>query len=123
MNFIIILVSLFVHIIFIYRRQWLFDKQPFNFITLTSLLLFGISYVLSRLDIGSPKFIPALRIPLLTVGVFYIMKIIFFQVYQRNPKDTFWSMDLALMRDGIFNFMFWLFGIMIPAFLIYYLNI
>ena len=123
MNFIIIVASLFIHIIFIYKRQWLFDKRIFISIALTSFLLFGVSYALSKLDIGNPKFIPALKIPFLAVVVFFIMNRIFFQVYQRNPEDTFWSMDLTLMRDGIFNLLFWFIGVMIPAFLIYYLHI
>lgn len=123
MNFIIIVVSLFVHIIFIFKRQWLFNKRTLITITLTSLLFFGVSYALSKLNIGNPKFIPALRIPFLALAIFFIMERIFFQAYKRKPEDSFWSIDSTLLRDGIFNFLFWFFGIMIPAFLIYYLKI
>lgn len=123
MDFILVLIALYVHGIFIFNREWLYDKKKFITIGAISLLLFLVSHLLSSLDIGNPKFIPSLRIPLLALAVFFIMKSIFFHFYDRNPEDTFWSMDMSLMKDGIFNFLFWFFGIMIPMFLIYHVHI
>lgn len=122
MNFVIIIVSLFINIVFIYNRELLFDKRFFSLMALVSLLLFSLSFGLSARAIGNPKFTPALKIPFFALVVFFITKTIFFHLYQRNPEDTFWSMDLSLMRDGVFNFCFWLFGIMIPAVLMYHLK-
>jgi hypothetical protein len=123
MNFVIIVISLFVQIIFIYKREWLFDKKIFIGVVIVSVLLFGASMALTAQGMGNPKFIPALKMPFLVVLIFFIMKTMFFRIYERNAEDTFWSMNLSLMRDGVFNFLFWFLGIMIPAFLIYYVKV
>src|SRR5688500_17213223 len=104
MDFIIIVISMFVHIIFIYKREWLFDKKIFMVIFGISTLTFVLGFILLNSKIGNPKFIPALKMPLLALAVFFIMKNIFFRIYKKNPEDTFWSMDISLMRDGVFNF-------------------
>jgi len=56
--------------------------------------------------------------PLFALIVFFLMKTLYGFFYEANPKETFWSMDLSLMRDGAFNFLFWFLGIMIPVMLI-----
>jgi hypothetical protein len=123
MNIVITILSLFMHLVFLYKREWLFDKKLFLYLTLISIVLFVVSFVLLKLDLGDPKFTPALKMPLFALGVFFILNKIFVVINQRNPQDTFWSMDLSLMRDGIFNFLFWFLGTMIPAFLIYFIHI
>ncbi len=45
---------------------------------------------------------------------------IFVSIYKREPKDTFWSMDLSLMKDGIFNFLYVISSLCIPLFLEHY---
>jgi hypothetical protein len=42
--------------------------------------------------------------------IFYAMKSIFFLTFAKNPEDTFDSMDLSLMKDGAFNFLFGFWG-------------
>ena len=74
-------------------------------------------------EIGNPKFIPALKTPLIAIIIFYIMKKIFFFLYNKHAEDTFWSMDLSMMKDGIFNGLFWFLATMVPVFLIVYMGI
>src|SRR5205809_3568498 len=123
MNFMLIVISLFVHIIFLYKREWLFDKKIFTVIATASLIFFSVSFILTTQSIGNPKFINALKIPLLASIIFFLMKTPFYRIYGKNAADTFWSMNISLMKDGVFNFLFWFLGIMIPAFLIYFVGI
>ena len=123
MNFIIVVISMLVHTVFLYKREWLFNKRIFMFIFSISTLFFLLGYFLVSAKIGNPKFTPALKMPLLALAAFFVMSNIFFKVYNKNPQDTFWSNDTSLMRDGIFNFLFWFFGTMIPMFLIYYVGL
>jgi hypothetical protein len=123
MNFMAIVISLFVHIIFLYKREWLFDKKIFILVVTASVIFFCVSLILTSQGIGNPKFIPALKIPFFASIIFFLMRTLFYRIYGKNAEDTLWSMNLSLMRDGVFNFLFWFLGIMIPAFLIYFVHI
>jgi hypothetical protein len=123
MNFILIIISLFVHIIFLYKRERLFDKKIFIVVLTASVIFFCVSFILTSQGIGNPKFIPALKFPFFASIIFFLMKITFYRIYGKNAEDTFWSMNVSLMKDGVFNFLFWFLGIMIPAFLIYFVGI
>jgi hypothetical protein len=107
MAFVFALIGLFVQIIFMFKREWLFEKKSFTVIFIVSVVLFVLSYILMLNHIGDPKVVRMLTIPLLAAIIFYIVKQIFFKLYDRNLEDTFWSMDWGQMSDGVFNAVFW----------------
>ena len=100
-------VGFFVQIIFMFKREWLFERKSFRLILFASTILFLLSYILMINHIGNPKTVRMLTIPLLAALMFYVVKLVFFKFYGRNLEDTFWSMDASLMSDGIFNALFW----------------
>jgi hypothetical protein len=119
MAFVFASIGMFVHIVFMFKREWLFDKKRFRLMLIVGAVLFALSYVLILNNVGNPSFVRFLTVPLLSLGVFYVLNYVFFKIYNRNPEDTFWSMDWSQMRDGIFNFLFWVLGIMLPMFITY----
>ena len=119
MAFVFAVLGLFVQFIFLFKREWLFDRKTFNLILIVSAALFLLSYVLMLNNIGKPNLVRILTVPLMASMVFYAVKYIFFKIYKRNPEDTFWSMDISQMRDGIFNFIFWVLSTLLPIVVTY----
>lgn len=107
MAFAFAIMGLFVQIIFLFKREWLFEKRSFTLIFILSAASFVLSYILMLNHIGNPKIVRMLTIPLLAASMFYVVKRIFFKLHGRNLEDTFWSMDMSLMSDGVFNALFW----------------
>lgn len=83
-----------IHAIFIWSRKLLFEKKSFVILLVISSLIFFLSYVLLQMNIGNPKRIVLIRVPLLALVVFFLMKSVYFKIYDKNPVDTFWSMDI-----------------------------
>ena len=119
MAFVFAMIGLFVQFIFLFKREWLFDRKTFNLILIVSAALFVLSYTLMLNNIGKPNLVRILTVPLMATMVFYAVKYIFFKIYKRNPEDTFWSMDISQMRDGIFNFIFWVLSTLLPIVVTY----
>lgn len=67
---------------------------------------------------GDPKFILVLKVPLLSQLIFWLMWRVYFAWINANPQDSFWTMDMKLLKDGIFNVLFWIVGLMLPILLV-----
>lgn len=113
--------GMLVHGIFIFRRDILYKKTSFIIVLAFSLLLFCLSYAFQALPLGNPKLVVLLKVPLLSLAIFFVMRRIFYRMYKKNPEDTFWFMDVSLMKDGIFNFLFWFLGMFIPILMVYFI--
>lgn len=107
MDFIYITLGMTTLIIFLFKRDWLLKKQYTTLILGWNSLLFGIGYILDHVNLVNSKFVVALKISLICHIVFFVLAGVFKIIYKQNPKDTFWTMDRSLMRDGVFNFLFW----------------
>lgn len=118
-NFVFILLGTNTLIIFLYKREWLLEKIPFLILLTANTTLLAMGYLLETKLIGNPKLVIALKMPLLSQLIFICMVFIFRKIYNRNPVDTFWTMDQALMKDGIFNFVFWAMAIILPAIIVF----
>lgn len=110
----IILMS--VHIIFTMKREILFDKKKFKILLTASLVLVGFYCLIRGLHIYI-KSIEALLVPFFALLVFLAMSTVYRKIFGQDAEDSFHSMDLKLMRDGIFNFLFWVIGILLPVLL------
>jgi uncharacterized membrane protein YfcA len=119
MDILLVAISMSIHAAFIWRRKLLFEKKSFVILLALSTLFFFLSYVLLQANAGNPKMVVLIRVPLLALIVFVVMKSVYFKIYDKNPVDTFWTMDIKLMKDGIFNFLFWVIGLLLPIFLTY----
>ena len=120
MIWVMVIIGLSVQLIFLFKRELLFDVRKFKVILLTSLALFVLSYLLPS---GNPMGYEFLRVPFLALLIFFVMSKAYKAMFGSNPKDSFsimsLSLDMSLMKDGIFNFLFWVLGTMIPVLLAY----
>lgn len=107
--------GLFVQLVFLLKRDWLFKRKTFGLIVVTSAALFILAYALRLSDIGNHKMVRILTVPLMTTMILYAIKFFFFRLFNRNPEDTFWSMDSNQMSDGVFNFFFLVMGTVLPV--------
>jgi len=119
MDFIYIALGINTLVIFMYKREWLLKKQPFTILLICNLVLFILGYVMQYHSFGNPKLTVALKMPILSQLIFIGLVTIFRKIYNRDPVDTFWTMDISLMKDGIFNLFFWVIAIILPAILVF----
>jgi hypothetical protein len=105
-----------VHTIFLAKREILFDKRKFRILLVISLVFVGLYYIIRGLDIYI-KSIEGLLVPFFALLVFLGMTTIYRKIFGQNAKDSFHSMDLKLMKDGIFNFLFWVIGLLVPIYI------
>lgn len=115
MDFILIMIGLFILHIFLFKREILVQKQSALYIGIACISLLVLGYVLIYFDIKIGK---ALTIPFFQFFSYRFCHFIFVKIYKREPKDTWWSMDLSLMIDGIFNLLCMLFAFGLPMLLI-----
>jgi len=119
MDLIFVAIGISIHVVFLFKREMLFDRRSFSLLLAVSVIIFALSYMLHKWNLGQPKTIILLKIPMLTLLIFFLMKTFYFKIFRKNPRDTFWSMDIELMRDGIFNALFWIIGLLVPIILVY----
>jgi hypothetical protein len=116
MALVLTIIMISVHTIFLAKREILFDKRKFKILLTISLVLVGLYYIIKGLDIYI-KSIEGLLVPFFALLVFLVMTTIYRKIFEQDAKDSFHSMDLKLMKDGIFNFLFWVIGLLLPIFL------
>jgi hypothetical protein len=116
--FLFTIVGISVHAIFIFKREILFERRTFRVLLLISLIIFSLFYLLRELTTPI-KGLEMLLVPFLSLIVFWVMTSIYRRIFAEDAKDTYYSMDLKLMKDGIFNFLFWIIGLMLPILLAY----
>lgn len=119
MDFIFIYIGLLVNAILLFKRNWLLQRHLFNYLFLINTILFISAYILQYFFAGISDSVLFLKIPVLSQMIFKAHLIIFRSLYKRDPKDTFWSNDLSLMKDGLFNFLFWVLGNFIPILIVF----
>lgn len=107
MNVVFILTGLNIFAIFLFKRDWLLQWKPFLYLLAINSALFIAAHSLQYYAIGNPEFISALKIPAPQQLLFIILLLIYRATFKRNPRDTWHSLDWKLMKDGIFNFIFW----------------
>lgn len=119
MDFIFILLGLSTLFIFLYKREWLIEKKSYLIILWINLVLFFVGYFLEYVVNIHSKTVVALKMGLLSQLIFLALINLYRKLYGKNPVDTFWSMDSKLLKDGLFNFLFWIIGGIIPAIIVF----
>ena|SRR5690554_293191 len=115
MDFILIMIGLSIFHIFLFKREILVQKQSSLYIAIACIILFVLGYILIYFDMKIGK---ALTMPFIQFVLYRFCHFIFVKIYKREPKNTWWSMDLSLMTDGVFNFLCALFAFGFPMLLI-----
>lgn len=101
MDIILVLIGLAVFFIFLFKREILIQKKSAIYFTTICVILALIGIILLYFNI---KIGINLTIPFVQYTLYRFSHFIFVKIYKREPKDTWWTMDLSLMTDGIYNF-------------------
>ena len=117
MTIIFSIIALSIHAIFLFKREILLQKKSFLILLIVSFFIMIISIIIIKSD-AKIKNIEMLQIPFLALIIFFLMNKVYDYIYGKNAKDTFWTNDIKLIKDGIFNFLFWVLGLIIPVFLV-----
>jgi hypothetical protein len=101
-----------------FRIKWLLNSQSFLLVMAYNVVLFAISFFLLKYQIGSQKLVLALKIPLLSSTIFYVLYRLFKLLYKRNPENTFWEFTGRPIQDVVFTILFWVLGVGLPFVLV-----
>jgi hypothetical protein len=107
--FIYVLVGLNVQIVFLFKRELLIKKESF-------LIISGINFILFLIGNIDESLSP-FKIAFVSQLIFKLLLLLYKFSYKENPIDTFWVVNPKLMKDGVFNFLFWVLGVLIPTLL------
>ncbi len=118
MTLIFTVISSIVLFIFLFRREILFNKKSYLTLLLCGAILSAFYLCITLLDVKIRN-IQMLVIPLLQLLIFFILSKVYKLLFGVNPVDTFWSNDMKLMKDGLFNFLFWVLSIIVPVFIVF----
>jgi hypothetical protein len=119
MDIVFIVIGINVNFIFLFKRDCLLQSQSFNSLLILNFFLFVLTYIPQYFLIDLPATFLALKIPFLSQLVFKVLLIFFRMLYKRDPLDSFWTNDLDLMKDGIFNLLFWVIGNIVPIIIVF----
>ena len=88
-------------------------------IFLLNMCLFIVGVVLQNSETDYPKTLSALKMPVLSVLIFYVLYKYFIILYKRNPENTFWVFNKKPTEDILFSLLFWIIGIGLPVFIFF----
>ncbi len=112
--------GLITHLIFMYQREWFDDPARLRVLVAVEAVLFAVALVLQLAAVHTKNdFFLMLKVPLLSLGLYKALQWGFVRLFNYRPRDSFWSMDLRLMKDGLFNFFFWVLGLIVPMTLVF----
>lgn len=109
-----VLVGMSTILIFMFKIEWLFNMKSFLINLAYGVVLFLVALILIKEGIGDQRFVPALKVPLLSSVVFRLLYFGFIKIYKRNPENTFWVFERKPIEDIVFTGLFWLLGAGLP---------
>ena len=116
-DFLLIPLALSIHMIFLFKRELLTDKRVAKWIWIGALGLFIAGYTLSPEYKHIIRTLPVLMMPIMTLSLYEVLLILYKAIFGKVPQDTFYTMDIRKLRSGLFNFIFWVVGSLVPAML------
>lgn len=112
---ILVFLGLSIYGIFVMKREMLINKKITVYLIFYCLILFFIGILLHTYNVKGHSL---LMLPIIHFVIYRICNFIFFKIYKKQPKNTYKSNDLKLMKDGIFNFLYFILAFTIPFVLI-----
>ncbi|SFO39987.1 hypothetical protein SAMN05421741_1515 [Paenimyroides ummariense] len=118
MDFIFIALGLSTMLLFMFKIEWLFNYKYFLINIFYNIVLFCGSLLMIKYQLGNPKMVVALKMPLISSIVFFLLYILFQKIYKRNPENTFWTFTKKPVQDVIFTLLFWFLGVGLPIYIV-----
>ncbi len=106
MNLIFIVLGLNFYAIFVLKRSWLLEIKPYTILFAFNLCLFIAAHLFQYKHLENNNFTAALKIPAPQQLLFLALLLVYRGIFKKDPADTLWSMDWKLIKDGVFNFIF-----------------
>jgi hypothetical protein len=101
-----ILIGLSVTILAFFRRDLLTKKESFTVILAISIMLSAIGLLLHFTEAGRIAPSGALLAPLMSLGLYRILRKIFLLRFHREPRDTYLDWTPGLAGDRVFNILY-----------------
>lgn len=112
--------GLLTQLIFLYRRAWFDDPPRLRVLAAVEVALFAGAFACEHAGFSAETdFFLILKLPLLSLGLFKAMQWGFIRLFGYPPRDSFHSMDWRLLKDGLFNGLFWILSLLVPLALIF----
>lgn len=118
MGFVYIFIGMSTLWLFGYKIEWLFNQKSYWANIGYDVFLYVIALVMLYEKIGNPRFVIALKVPLISSIVFRVLYLGFRKIYKRNPENTAWSFTRKPTEDVVFSMLFWLLGGCLPFILV-----
>lgn len=119
MEVVFVLFGLSIGFLFMYKIEELIDNGTrFLLILFYTLILFGLSFLFLKFEIGKQNMVLLLRMPILSLGIFKLFQFIFEALLKRSPENTFWEFTSKPVSDILFTMIFWVFGVGLPVLLV-----
>ena len=101
----------FVLAIAYFYRELLIERRSRRIIFGVSLALFVASVLLTIFMRSTPTLFPSLMNPLVSLGLFLLMRKVFIRFKNREPMDTFFDWRPGLAADRLFNILYFCLGV------------
>ena len=109
----------FVFFIFLFKRELLIEREGFQLILITSVVLCLAGLVIHFTGVGRSSTSGALLNPIVSLGLFRLCRKIFLKRLKREPRDTFLDWSPGMAADKVFNIVYFalssLLWMIIPA--------
>ena len=110
MNIIWLAIAALVLGIAFFGRELLIEHKSRKIIFSVSLALFAAAIFLSIFMRNTPTLFPSLMNPMVSLGLFLLMRKLFVRWKRREPIDTFFDWRRGLAADRWFNIMYFTLG-------------
>ncbi|MBX0331745.1 hypothetical protein K3G39_00690 [Pontibacter sp. HSC-14F20] len=114
-EFLFALIGLSIQLIFLYKRKMLTDNRNEIWLWIGTAILFIAGLTLGNIYGSEIKTLPLLMVPLMAYIIYRLLFWTYLSAFKEEPVDTFWSMNIKLMRLGVFNFLFWFLALVVPV--------
>jgi hypothetical protein len=118
MDIVYVILGLSTMWLFMFKIEWLFNRKYFLVNIAYNVVLFCISLLIINSQLGNPKMVVALKMPLVSSIIFFVLYCLFRVIYKRNPENTFWTFTKKPIQDIMFTLMFWFLGVGLPIFIV-----
>ena len=93
-----------------FRRELVIERRSRKLILGISITLFVAAIFLSLFKRSMPTLFPSLMNPLVSLGLFLLMRKLFLRWKHREPVDTFFDWRRGLAADRLFNVLYFTLG-------------
>ena len=108
MGFIYVLIGFSTIWLFMFKIEWLFERKAFIINIFYNIVLIILSFSMLYFNVGNPKYVVILQLPLLSSIIFFVLYEIFKILYKRDPENTAWAMTGKPVEDVVFSMLFWI---------------